>query len=96
MRTRKGKDGPRRGDDYSAIMMICIAASALSAIWLFAPALAASSESTSSDDALTLRAGIYSMEFPPVFNALKRPSYNYLNEFIRHRLRLALYSTLLF
>ena len=61
-------------------MMICIAASALSAIWLFAPALAASSESTSSDDALTLRAGIYSMEFPPVFNALKRPSYNYLNE----------------
>lgn len=80
MRTRKGKDGPRRGDDFSTIMMICIAASALSAIWLFAPALAASSESTSSDDSLTLRAGIYSMEFPPVFNALKRPSYNYLNE----------------
>lgn len=54
-------------------------AAIFSVIWILSPVLAATDSASS--DALTLRAGIYNMEFPSVFNALKRPSYNYLNEF---------------
>ncbi len=52
----------------------------ISTVTFLTPSLATSSANASSGDAVTLHAGIYSMEFPPVFNALKRPSYNDLNE----------------
>jgi peptide/nickel transport system substrate-binding protein len=44
------------------------------------PEANASINSGSPNDAIILRAGLYNVEFPPVFNALKRPSYNQLNE----------------
>jgi len=80
MKTRKQKYSPRKGNDFSKIMIICIIASVFSVVWLLAPALATSSTDASSGNALTLRAGLYTMEFKPVFNALTRPSYNDLNE----------------
>lgn len=80
MKTRTKRYSHRKKADFSKNMKFCLTAMVFSSILLLAPTSCASSTDEYSGDALTLRAGLYSMEFPPVFNALKRPSYNYLNE----------------
>lgn len=80
MKIGKNKLGLKKANNLEKATKICIAATIISVVWLQAPAFAISSAEASSGDALILRAGLYSMEFPPVFNALKRPSYNDLNE----------------
>jgi peptide/nickel transport system substrate-binding protein len=66
---------------------LCITATLIISLGIPLQALAAdqggknsSENSGTENDALTMRAGLYTQEFPAVFNALRRPSYNQLNE----------------
>lgn len=72
---------------FRQFAFLCITATLITSLAIPLQALAADQDaksasvnSGSANEAITLRAGLYNVEFPPVFNALKRPSYNQLNE----------------
>ena len=67
--------------------LVCITAVFIISLSIGLQAIAADSGtdkssggSESDREAVTLRAGLYTQEYPSVFNALRRPSYNQLNE----------------
>lgn len=74
--------------DLGRCIFVFIAVVAVISLTIPMQALAASQKDNrasggsenASDDSLTLRAGLYTREFPGAFNALVRPSYNQLNE----------------
>jgi peptide/nickel transport system substrate-binding protein len=81
------KDGGTIDKNLWQFAFLCITATLIVSLVIPLQALAADQDaknasvnSGSANDAITLRAGLYNVEFPPVFNALKRPSYNQLNE----------------
>lgn len=86
-RLLSSKDGGTIDKNLWQFAFLCITATLIVFLVIPMHALAAdqgaknaSVNSGSANDQITLRAGLYGVEFPQVFNALKRPSYNYLNE----------------
>jgi peptide/nickel transport system substrate-binding protein len=79
------KDRTVIGRDLAKYTFVFIAIIAMISIAIPMQALGTSLEDknaseSASDDSLTLRAGLYTREFPATLNALVRPSYNQLNE----------------